>query len=93
MNPADHIVPLKTYFAVFAALLALLALTVGVSLVDLGEWNVVVAMAVAFCKAILVVLFFMHVKYSPRLTWVFAGGGVLWLAILLLLLLPDFMTR
>jgi cytochrome c oxidase subunit 4 len=93
VNPADHIVPLKTYFAVFAALLALLALTVGVSLVDLGEWNVVVAMAVAFCKAILVVLFFMHVKYSPRLTWVFAGGGVLWLAILLLLLLPDFMTR
>jgi cytochrome c oxidase subunit 4 len=71
----------------------LTATTTAVSFVDLGPWNTVVALAIAFFKATLVVLFFMHVKYSPRLTQVTVGGGLLWLAILILITLSDFMTR
>ena len=90
---SEHIVPRKTYFAVFAALIVLTATTTAVSFLDLGPWNTVVALGIAFLKATLVVLFFMHVKYSPRLTQVTIAGGLLWLAIMILLTLSDFMTR
>jgi cytochrome c oxidase subunit 4 len=73
--------------------MVLTATTTAVSFVDLGPWNTVVALAIAFFKATLVVLFFMHVKYSPRLTQITVGGGLLWLAILILITLSDFMTR
>ena len=73
--------------------MVLTATTTAVSFVDLGPWNTVVALAIAFLKATLVVLFFMHVKYSPRLTQITVGGGLLWLAILILITLSDFMTR
>ena len=81
------------YFAVFAALLVLTAITTAVAFVDLGPWNTVVALGIAFLKATLVALFFMHVKYSPRLTQVVVAGGIFWLAILIVLTLSDFMTR
>jgi cytochrome c oxidase subunit 4 len=90
---SEHVVPRSVYFAVFGALMVLTATTTAVSFVDLGPWNTVVALAIAFFKATLVVLFFMHVKYSPRLTQVTVGGGLLWLAILILITLSDFMTR
>jgi cytochrome c oxidase subunit 4 len=90
---SQHVVPRKVYFAVFAALLVLTATTTAVSFVDLGPWNSVVALAIAFVKATLVVLFFMHVKYSPRLTQVVIAGGLFWLAIMIALTLSDFMTR
>jgi cytochrome c oxidase subunit IV len=90
---SEHIVPRKTYFAVFAALIVLTATTTAVSFLDLGPWNTVVALGIAFLKATLVVLFFMHVKYSPRLTQVTIAGGLFWLAILIVLTLSDFMTR
>ena len=90
---SEHIVPRKVYFAVFAALIVLTATTTAVSFLDLGPWNTVVALGIAFLKATLVVLFFMHVKYSPRLTQVTIAGGLLWLAIMILLTLSDFMTR
>ena len=90
---SQHIVPRKIYFAVFAALLVLTATTTAVSFVDLGPWSSVVALAIAFLKATLVVLFFMHVKYSPRLTQVMIAGGLFWLAIMIALTLSDFMTR
>jgi cytochrome c oxidase subunit 4 len=90
---SEHIVPRKVYFAVFAALIVLTATTTAVSFLDLGPWNTVVALGIAFLKATLVVLFFMHVKYSPRLTQITVGGGLLWLAILILITLSDFMTR
>jgi cytochrome c oxidase subunit IV len=89
----QHVVPRKIYFAVFAALIVLTATTTAVSFVDLGPWNTVVALGIAFLKATLVVLFFMHVKYSPRLTQITIAGGLFWLAILLVLTLSDFMTR
>jgi cytochrome c oxidase subunit 4 len=90
---SQHVVPPRVYFAVFAALLVLTATTTAVSFVDLGPWNSVVALGIAFLKATLVVLFFMHVKYSPRLTQIVIAGGLFWLAILLALTLSDFVTR
>ena len=89
----EHVVPRKVYFRVFVALLVLTATTTAVSFLDLGPWNTVVALAIAFLKATLVVLFFMHVKYSPRLTQVVIAGGLFWLAILLALTLSDFLSR
>jgi len=52
-----------------------------------------VALGIAFAKAVLVVLFFMHVKYNSKLTWVFASGGVLWLLIMIILTMGDFIAR
>ena len=88
-----HVVPRKVYYAVFAALLVLTAVTTAVAFVDLGPGNTVVALGIAFLKATLVALFFMHVKYSPRLTQVVVAGGIFWLAILILLTLSDFVSR
>ena len=90
---SDHIVPIKTYVAVFAVLLIMTATTTAVSFVDLGPWNTVVALAIAFFKGSLVVLIFMHVKYSPRLTTTVIVGGLFWFAILFGLTLGDFATR
>ncbi len=88
-----HIVPRTTYYAIFAALMVLTAITVWVSAIDLGALNTVVALAIAGFKAVLVVLFFMHVKYSTRLTKVAVVGGIYWLGILLALTLSDYLTR
>jgi cytochrome c oxidase subunit 4 len=87
------IVPTRTYFTIFAALMAFTAITVAVAFVDLGLLNPVVALSIAVVKATLVVLFFMHLKYSSRLTRVTAGASIFWLAILLLLTLSDYATR
>ena len=90
---SEYIVPVKTYVAVFVALLVLTATTTLVSGIDLGPWNTVVALAIAVLKATLVILFFMHVKYSPRLIGVVIVGGLFWLAILLAITFSDFATR
>jgi cytochrome c oxidase subunit IV len=84
---------MKTYYVVFAALIALLIATVAVTLVDLGALNIYVAMTIAVIKALLVILYFMHVKGGSRLTWVFAGMGFIWLIILFALTLADYYSR
>jgi len=89
----EHIVSPKTYVGVFLALLALTATTTFVAFIDLGPWNTVVALAIAFTKATLVVLIFMHIRWSSRLSRVVIAGGLLWLAILFALTLSDFATR
>ena len=89
----DHVVPLRTYYAIYAILLLCTYLTWQVAFFDLGALNTVAALAIAVFKAVLVVLFFMHVKYSPRLTWIVVVGGFFWLAILLALTLGDYLTR
>lgn len=89
----NHVEPKRVYFAVFAALIALTALTVLVSTVDLGSLSIVAALAIAVSKALLVVLFFMHVRHSKPLTQVVVAGGLLWLVILLVLTLSDYFTR
>ena len=89
----EHIVAPRVYFVVFGALLVLTLTTTAVAFFNLGVLNTVVAMSIAVGKALLVILYFMHVRYSARLTWVFIGAGVLWLAILLTLSLSDVLTR
>ena len=88
-----HVEPKRMYFAVFGALMVLTVLTVWVATVDLGALNIVVALAIATSKALLVVLFFMHVRHSPPLTQVVIAAGFLWLIILLVLLLSDYFSR
>jgi len=90
---AEHIISRKTYLYVFLVLLLLTGVTTGAAFIDLGPLNVAVALAIAVAKMLLVALFFMHVLYSRRLTQVTVGGGLMWLAILLLLTMTDFVTR
>ena len=73
--------------------MVLTATTTAVSYVDLGPWSTVVALGIAVVKATLVVLFFMHVKYSSQLTKIVVAGGLFWLAILIALTLSDFLSR
>ena len=82
-----------TYYLVFGGLIALTLLTVGVSLLNLGEWHTLIGLAIAACKTALVAVFFMHLPASPRLTWLAFAGGLFWLAILILLTLADYQTR
>jgi len=89
----EHHVPLTTYFLVFGALMVLTAITVAVAFVDLGRLNVVVALAVAVLKASLVVLFFMHVKYASRLVQLVVISSLVWLLMLFLITLSDYLTR
>lgn len=88
-----HQAPLAMYFVVFGVLMVLTILTVFVSRVDLGAWNTTVAMAVAIAKATVVILWFMHVIHSPRLTWIVVISSFLWLAVLFALTFTDYMTR
>ena len=88
-----HVVPLRTYYAIFGALLAGTAVTVWVAFLDLGPLNTVVAITIAVLKALLVVLYFMHVRWSSRLTWLFAAAGFVWLVLMIGLTIADFDTR
>jgi len=83
----------RIYSLVFAGLILLTITTVGLSYVDLGEWHAPVGLVIAAAKALLVVLFFMHVWYGPRLTWIFALSGLFWLGILLALTMADYLSR
>jgi len=89
----EHIVSPKLYYAIFIALVVLTVVTWSIAKIDLGRMNAVVALTIAVIKATLVVLYFMHVRYSSRLTWVFVGAGFFWLAIMVALTLSDYMTR
>ena len=88
-----HVVSRKIYFGIFGALMVLTALTVWVATFDLGRWNAIAALSIAVLKATLVVLYFMHVRYSSKLTWVFVCAGIIWLMILFAFTLSDFLTR
>jgi cytochrome c oxidase subunit 4 len=82
-----------TYFLIFAALLLLTGATVLVAELPLGGWHTVLALAIAAVKALLVVLFFMHLLHSARLTWIVAAAGVFWLGIMFTITLSDYLTR
>jgi cytochrome c oxidase subunit 4 len=90
---SEHIVSRKTYFTIFIALMILTGLTVWVATFDLGRMNAVVALTIAVIKALLVVLYFMHVRYSSRLTMVFVAAGFVWLIIMVGLTMSDYLTR
>jgi cytochrome c oxidase subunit 4 len=89
----EEIVQPKIYIRTCVALLVLLAVTWSVAYVDLGPFNLIVVLAVAMTKAILIALFFMHVKGSSRLLHLAAVAGVVWLLFLISLTLSDYFTR
>jgi cytochrome c oxidase subunit 4 len=91
--PHIHITPLSTYLLVFFALAVGTVLTVVAANHDLGMLNTPVALLIAGIKAVLVILFFMHVIHSTRLTWVVVIGSFLWLAVLFVLTFSDYLTR
>ena len=91
---SEHIVSIKVYLLIFLALMAGTALTVWAGLKDFpGQLNVIVALTIAVIKATLVVLYFMHVRYSSRLIWVVFTSALFWLGILFALTLSDYWTR
>jgi len=90
---AEHVATKKTYVATWATLMAMTLITTLVAFVDLGRFNTVVALVIATFKATLVVLFFMGLKYTPRLTRVVITCGIFWLMLLLVFSIIDYLTR
>ena len=90
---AGHVAPRSMYYAVFAALVVGTILTVFVAKFDLGPFNNILMLTVACAKALLVVLYFMHVRWSSRLKWVVAASGFFWLLILFSMTMQDYLTR
>ena len=90
---SGHVAPKSMYYAVFAALMVGTALTVLVAFYDLGAMNNVLMLGIAMTKALLVILFFMHVRWATRLTWVVAASGFVWLVILFGITMSDYLTR
>ena len=89
----DHIVSPGVYLTIILCLLALTAATVAAAYVNLGQFNIVVALTIATMKATLVVLFFMHAKYVPKRTQLVIIAGIFWLALLLFMTMSDYITR
>ena len=93
MSAAGHVAPVRLYLTIFAALMMGTIITVVVAFFDLGALNNIVMLGIACTKALLVVLYFMHVRWSSRLTWVVAASGFFWLLILFGLTMADYMSR
>ena len=92
-SPESHILPVGLYVAIWATLMVCTGLTVFAASVDLGIFNIVVALLIATFKGTLVVLFFMHLKYSTKLTMVTVVAALFWLFIMFSLTLTDYLTR
>jgi len=90
---SEHIVPPRIYFAIFASLMVLTTATVAAAFMDLGPFNLAVALGIATVKATLVVLYFMHVRYNPKLIWLAITLAVSWLGVLVVITLSDYMSR
>jgi cytochrome c oxidase subunit IV len=90
---SGHISPKSTYYTIFGTLMVLTAVTVAVAFVNLGAFNFPVAISIAILKATLVVLFFMHVKYSSRLTKIIVGTGIFFLLVMFVLTMTDYVSR
>jgi cytochrome c oxidase subunit 4 len=90
---SGHVLPVRIYLVVFGILMLLTAVTVTAAFIDLGPFNTMVALVIACTKMLLVILFFMHVRYSSRLTWAAVGVGFFFLGLLLLITLSDYVTR
>lgn len=89
----------KTYLVIFVSLMVLLAITVAAAFVDFNHWlpgngwSIAIALGIAAAKGLLILLYFMHVKFGPRRAIVFAAAGFFWLAIMLTLTYSDYLTR
>ena len=93
MSEHDHILPIRNYLYVYGALMVLLAATVGAAFINIEPFNFALSIGIAIAKAVLILLIFMHVRYSERLVWVFSTAAFLWLIILIWLSLNDYFTR
>lgn len=93
MKAPQQILSTKVYVRVFAVLLGLLLLTVAAYFAQLGPLSLLVALTIAICKALLIMLYFMQVRYSSRLIWVFAGAAFFWVGILFVLTMTDFLSQ
>jgi cytochrome c oxidase subunit IV len=90
---SGHISPKSTYYAIFGSLMVLTVITVAIAFVNLGALNFPVALSIAILKATLVILFFMHVKYSSRLTKLVCGSAFFFLFVLFGLTMTDYLSR
>jgi cytochrome c oxidase subunit 4 len=90
---SEHVTSRKIYYLIYAVLIVLTATTTAMAYVDLGSFNVYLALTIAIIKATLVVLFFMHVKDASGITTVYVAAGFFWLAIMIVLTVSDYMTR
>jgi cytochrome c oxidase subunit IV len=90
---AEHTLPRRTYYTIYAILMVCTYLTWQIAYFDLGSFNTVAALGIAAFKAVLVILFFMHMRDSPRLTSAVVMSGLFWLGILLALTMSDYLTR
>jgi cytochrome c oxidase subunit 4 len=90
---SHKVVPIRTYILIWALLICATFTTLGVAFIDLGPWNIVVALMIAFTKMSLVVLYFMHVKGQTNLTKIFVVAGFLFLGILIAVTMLDYGTR
>ena len=90
---SEHIVSPRIYFAIFASLMVLTAATVAAAFMDLGPFNLAVALGIATVKATLVVLYFMHVRYNTKLIWLALALAVSWLGVLVVVTLSDYLSR
>ena len=93
VSPESHVVPIGIYWGIWATLIVCTGLTVLAASIDLGIFNIVVALLIATFKGTLVVLFFMHLRYSSKLTMVTVIAALFWLFIMFSLTLTDYMTR
>ena len=89
----SHIVAKKTYYWVIVWLFVLLVLTVMAAEFEAGSWNLPIALTIALVKTVLIVTFFMHLRFSTPLVWLFAASGFFWLLILLTFIAADVTTR
>ena len=90
---SGHVSPKGIYYAIFGSLMVLTVVTVAVATINLGHLNFPVAIGIAITKATLVILFFMHAKYSSKLTKLFVGTAFFFLMVLLTLTMTDFFSR
>lgn len=89
----EHVISARTNWVIYFLLMGLLVLTIAVAYVDLGPLGIPVALTIATVKAVLILLYFMHVRYSNKLVWIFSAATLYWLFILLALSFNDFWTR
>jgi cytochrome c oxidase subunit IV len=90
---AEHVAPKSLYYWVFAALIVGTLATYAAARFDMGPFNNVVMLAIALTKALLVILFFMHVRWGTRLTWLVVASGFFWLLIMFSVTMSDYLTR
>lgn len=88
-----HVLPVKTYLIIFLLLMGLMVATIVAAFLDFGLWSLPVALVIAVTKAVLIILYFMHIRFSPRLMALFAVGGFFFLLILAVFTVGDVIAR